>query len=108
VFKNLGVIKRYNNATSYAMAVGLLAQRIGGAPAPDYAWPRDQRTLTVVEMSEVQALLNRLGHPAGVPDGIIGPNTRGAIRDFQRARGLAPDGYVSAPLLDALRAAAAG
>ncbi|MFT6229174.1 MAG: membrane-bound lytic murein transglycosylase B [Paracoccaceae bacterium] len=108
VFKNFGVIKRYNNATSYAMAVGLLAQRIGGAPAPDYAWPRDQRTLTVVEMSEVQALLNRLGHPAGVPDGIIGPNTRGAIRDFQRARGLAPDGYVSAPLLDALRAAAAG
>jgi membrane-bound lytic murein transglycosylase B len=106
VFQNFRVIKRYNNATSYAMAVGLLGQRIGGAPADDFAWPRGQRTLTVDEMSEVQALLNRLGHPAGIPDGIIGPNTQGAIRAFQRARRLAPDGHVSAPLLDALRAAA--
>lgn len=108
VYNNFRVIKRYNNATSYAMAVGLLAERIGGAPAPDFVWPRDQRTLTVAEMSEVQSLLNRLGHPAGVPDGIIGPNTQGAIRAFQRARGLAPDGHVSAPLLDALRSAASG
>ncbi|MFT6775077.1 MAG: membrane-bound lytic murein transglycosylase B [Paracoccaceae bacterium] len=107
-YPNFRVIKRYNNATSYAMAVGILAQRIGGAADPAFAWPRDQRTLTVAEMSEVQALLGLLGHPAGVPDGIIGPNTQAAIRAFQRARGLVPDGHVSAPLLDALRAAEGG
>jgi membrane-bound lytic murein transglycosylase B len=108
VYPNFAVIKRYNNATSYAMAVGLLAQRIGGAGDPGFAWPRDQRTLTVAEMTEVQVLLGRLGHAAGVADGIIGPNTRGAIRIFQRGAGLAADGHVSAPLLDALRAAASG
>ncbi|MGG7566529.1 lytic murein transglycosylase [Rhodovulum sp. DZ06] len=105
VFNNFRVIKRYNNATSYAMAVGLLAQRIGGAPDPAYAWPRDQRRMSVEEMKEVQALLNGLGFNAGVPDGIIGPNTQGAIRAFQRSRGLPADGFVNAPLLDALRGA---
>lgn len=105
-FQNFRVIKRYNNATSYAMAVGLLGERILGAPEHDFGWPRDQRKMAIEEMKEVQALLNRLGYPAGVPDGIIGPNTRGAARDFQIAKGLPADGFVNAPLLDALRAAA--
>ena len=35
---NFRVILRYNNSTSYALAVGLLAQRIAGGPGA--AWPR--------------------------------------------------------------------
>ena len=45
VFRNFFVIKRYNNANSYAMAVGHLGDRIfGGAPIRA-EWPRGDRGL---------------------------------------------------------------
>lgn len=108
VYNNFRVIKRYNNATSYALAVGHLADRIrGGAPfVAD--WPRGDRPLSRSEKSEMQRLLTRLGHDTGGVDGIIGPNSQAAIRAFQRRIGMPPDGYASAAFLDRLRAAAGG
>jgi len=40
---------------------------------------------------EVQRLLNRWGYGVSI-DGVLGPETRDAVRDFQRRRGLADDG----------------
>ena len=42
----------------------------------------------------------------GGVDGIIGPNSRKAVRAFQRSRGLTPDGYASDKFLAQLSAAA--
>ena len=39
--RNFRAILRYNNSTSYALAVGLLAQRLAGGPGVQAPWPRD-------------------------------------------------------------------
>ncbi len=103
IFNNFRVIKRYNNATSYAMGVGHLARRIAGAPDFQAAWPRDERALSRNEKAEIQTLLARRGFNAGVADGLIGPNTIEAIRGYQRSQGLVPDGFASTGLLRRLR-----
>jgi membrane-bound lytic murein transglycosylase B len=107
-YPNFQTIKRYNNATSYALAVGLLADEIAGRGGVQAAWPRTDRPLSRAETEEMQRLLTRLGHDTQGVDGVIGPATQGAIRAFQRSRGDAPDGYASAALLDDLRRAAGG
>ena len=38
---NFRAILRYNNSTSYALAVGLLAQRLADGPGVQAPWPRD-------------------------------------------------------------------
>lgn len=99
MLKNFYVIKRYNNATAYALAVGHLADRIvGGGPlAGD--WSREHLPLTRTETAELQTELNRRGFGVGTPDGKVGPATRRGIRAYQRSRGLVPDGYASVVLL---------
>lgn len=103
VFDNFRVIKRYNNANSYAMAVGHLAARINGRPDFRATWPRGDRALSRTEKVELQRLLTARGFDTRGVDGKIGPNTIAAIRAFQRRAGLVPDGYASAALLRALR-----
>jgi membrane-bound lytic murein transglycosylase B len=102
-FDNFRVIKRYNNADSYALAVGHLADRLAGAGPIRAAWPRGDRPLTRDEREELQRLLTARGYDTGGIDGRIGPATLAAIRAFQAAAGMAPDGYVSLELLMRLR-----
>ncbi|MEM8794860.1 MAG: peptidoglycan-binding domain-containing protein [Pseudomonadota bacterium] len=47
--------------------------------------------------ADIQNRLNVLGHNAGAPDGIIGKNTRRAIRSFQGGNGLAVTGRLTNP-----------
>ncbi|QHQ37404.1 lytic murein transglycosylase [Algicella marina] len=103
IFNNFNVIKRYNNATSYAMGVGHLAARINGAPDFSAGWPRGDRALSRTEKLELQRHLNARGFSVGSPDGKIGPLTIGAIRNYQRSQGLTADGYASATLLQRIR-----
>jgi TPR repeat protein len=56
---------------------------------------------------EVQRLLARLGFDPGPADGIVGAQTRSAVRAFERSRGLPETGVVDARLLALLRAIAA-
>ena len=100
---NFSVIKRYNNATSYAMGVGHLADRILGGGPFAHSWPIGDRALSRSEVEELQTLLSRLGFDSGGVDGKLGPMTRNAIRGYQSAAGLVPDGYASGSLLDRLK-----
>jgi membrane-bound lytic murein transglycosylase B len=108
VYPNFRVIKRYNNATSYALAVSHLADRIAGAPPFVADWPRGDRSLSRDETMELQRLLTAQGYDTRGTDGIVGPNTRAAVRRWQVDAGRAPDGYVSADLLDSVRRNAGG
>ena len=103
LLRNHFVIKRYNNATSYALAIGHLADRLRGGGAFAQAWPRSERPLSIPERRELQAQLARFGYYKGSVDGKIGPMSRAAIRAFQSRAGLSADGYAGADLLNRLR-----
>ncbi|WP_291728056.1 lytic murein transglycosylase [Leisingera sp. F5] len=103
IFGNFAVLERYNTADAYVIGVGHLADRIkGGAPIQG-SWPRSDRALTLSEREEMQQRLTRAGFDTEGIDGKIGPKTIGAVRDYQAAKGLTPDGYASLHLLQELR-----
>jgi len=103
VFKNFRVVLAYNASTSYSLAVNLLADRFRGRGVIQAAWPLDERTLTRAERVELQSLLTARGFDTKGADGIVGFNTRAAIRAYQKQAGLPADGYPTASLLAALR-----
>lgn len=103
VFDNHFVIRQYNNSTAYALSVGLLADRIDGAPSLAVAWPRED-ALSLADRTAAQAALIRLGYSPGAADGVIGANTRAALRAWQKASGLPADGYLSLDMIARLRA----
>lgn len=102
VFANFRVILKYNNAASYALAVALLADRMAGRPGVAHDWPRDERPLSREERQRFQQNLARLGYDPGTPDAVLGRRTRGALRQYQKAHGLAVDGFATASLLTML------
>jgi membrane-bound lytic murein transglycosylase B len=103
IYENFFVIKRYNNATSYAVGVGHLADRIGGGGPIVQSWPRSERELSLTEKIEMQERLIARGFDPGSTDGVIGPDTIGAIRAFQTSLGMTPDGFATSALLARMR-----
>jgi membrane-bound lytic murein transglycosylase B len=93
VFPNFNVIMRWNNSESYALAVGLLADRIAGMRPLLNPPSLSEPALSKQALWSIQSRLNELGYDAGKPDGVMGPNTRAALRAFQQASGLVADGY---------------
>ena len=103
VMNNFRSILRYNNSTSYALAIGLLAERFQGGGQIVAGWPTDDEPLSRSERLELQEQLEAQGFEPGAVDGIIGANTRQAIRRVQLALGWPADGYPDRQLLKALR-----
>ena len=103
IFDNFAVIEKYNRATSYVMGVGHLADRIGGGSEIQASWPRGYNPLTFEEKMEMQRRLQSKGYGIEKIDGIIGPNTVKAIRAFQQAVGVTPDGVPSKEFLALLK-----
>ena len=100
---NFRTILRYNNSTSYALAVSLLAQRLTDGPGVQAPWPRDLPALTRSQMIALQTALNERGFDSGTPDGMMGPATRDGLRRYQRSVGLPADGYPTLELLQRLQ-----
>jgi TPR repeat protein/peptidoglycan hydrolase-like protein with peptidoglycan-binding domain len=67
-------------------------------PVPD-AWP----STTADQVKVIQTLLRDLNFSREAPDGILGPATRTAIRDYERSLGVAQTGEPSKTLFDSLR-----
>jgi membrane-bound lytic murein transglycosylase B len=105
-FSNFDALMEYNNSTAYALGVAYLAKRIGGdVDLPD-GWPEGDVPLTRTQARELQTALTGLGFDTQGIDGRIGPNSRAALRAFQRANGMTPDGYAGRRAYDAVMAAA--
>jgi peptidoglycan lytic transglycosylase B len=103
IYENFHVIEAYNPADAYVIGVGHLADRIAGGGAFDGGWPRGDRALSSDERFELQRLLTAAGFSTQRIDGIVGPLTIQAVRQYQAAEGLVPDGYASVDLLRRLR-----
>lgn len=100
---NFRTILRYNNATSYALAVNLLAQRLADGPGVQADWPREVQLLSRSQVLALQTALNARGFDCGTPDGMAGPATQRGVRQYQRSLGLAADGYPTLDLLERLQ-----
>lgn len=103
VYRNFDVIMRWNRSESYALSVGLLADRIAGAvplTRPPAAGELPLRRQAVVRM---QQRLSELGFSVGGVDGVLGPATRTALRAFQKDAGIVADGYPDRATLQALK-----
>lgn len=100
---NFRAILRYNNSTSYALAVGLLSQQLVDGPAVQAPWPRDVQALASSQLLALQTALNARGFDSGTPDGAMGPATRRGIRQYQRSLSLPADGYPTMELLQGLQ-----
>ncbi|UPQ82308.1 lytic murein transglycosylase [Pseudomonas knackmussii] len=104
VLDNFRAILRYNNSSSYALAIGLLSERFGGGGQIRASWPQGEQPLSRSERLELQERLSSQGFDPGAADGIIGANTRSAIRGFQQQLGWPADGHPTQELLGRLRA----
>ncbi len=106
LFANHFAIRKYNNSIAYALGVGLLADRFGGAGPLARAWPAET-PLALSDRIAAQQALAKLGFDPGAPDGVVGLNTRAALRAWQKANGITADGYLSLEMVRQLRGAAA-
>ncbi len=95
------VIRRYNNSVSYALAIGLTADGVQGRPGLVASWPNDA-PLSRDQRIGAQRALTALGYDTQGVDGVIGANTRAALRRWQLANGRLADGYLTAELADEL------
>lgn len=104
IFDNFKALESYNTADAYVVGVGHLADRIRGDAAFGHTWPRHLRVLDFEERIELQKRLTSAGFDTVKIDAKMGPLTIGAIRRFQQAQGVQPDGYPSLNVLERLRA----
>ncbi len=103
MIKNFSVIKRYNNADKYAIAVGLLADEIAGYGGLVQDWQRPFTKLSFEERQELQQRLSEHGYYDGKFDGKIGSGSKAAILAYQAKVGLEQDGHPSMEVLKWLR-----
>lgn len=94
-YPNFKTIKVYNNADSYALAIGLIADGISGGGDISASWPRDEQGLTRDQVQRLQQNLTAQGYDTKGTDGVMGANTRRAFAAWQAANGQTPDGFIS-------------
>lgn len=93
--KNFDVIKVYNNSSNYALGVSLLGKAIAGQGGLQKAWPRYERPLSTIQVTNLQQRLTSAGYDTKGADGVIGTNTRKAFQRWQAANGQIPDGFIT-------------
>jgi membrane-bound lytic murein transglycosylase B len=95
LYPNFNVIMKWNLSKSYALSVGILANKLVGAKGIEFIAKAESQAkpYSVAEMKNLQTQLNTLGFDTGEPDGIWGPKSRKAIRLFQLQHQLIADGY---------------
>lgn len=98
-------IRTYNNSTSYALGIGLLADRFAGGGPLVTPWPVET-PLSLSDRMAAQIALARVGFNPGPADGVIGAGTRKALRAWQQSQQLPADGYLSNDMVARLKAQA--
>lgn len=95
------VYLEWNQSMVYTTTAAYLATRLAGAPRVSPG--AGVTPLSIEAARELQTLLAGRGHDVGRIDGVIGAQTRAAVRAEQLRLGLPADGYPDQRLLSELR-----
>ena len=101
-YANFAAYTEWNNSLIYSTTAGYLATRIAGAP-PMRDPPRRWRNCRSTRSSELQQLLVRAGYNVGKVDGVLGQQSRSAVKAMQVKYGLPADSWPTAELLARMR-----
>jgi len=96
-YDNFDVYLHWNQSITYTLTAAVLATRLAGAPPFDQRSP--EQGLSGDAMKTLQQKLADKGYDVGGIDGILGVNTREAVRQEQIRLGLPVDGWPTQDLL---------
>ena len=105
-YANFAAYTEWNNSLIYSTTAGYLATRIAGAP-PMQRPTGPVAQLPFSELRELQQLLVRAGFDVGKVDGVMGQQSRTAVKAMQIKFGLPADSWPTAELLARMRGARA-
>lgn len=101
-YPNFAAYTEWNNSLIYSTTAGYLATRIAGAaPMRKPAGPVAQ--LPFNELKQLQQLLVEAGFNVGKVDGVLGQQSRAAVKAMQIKHGLPADSWPTAELLTRMR-----
>jgi lytic murein transglycosylase len=101
-YPNFKIYTEWNQSLNYATTAAYLATRLAGAPRVSEG-RGETDGLDFAQTRELQQILAKRGYDVGKIDGIIGAQTRAAVRDMQKKTGLPADAYPTPELLSRLR-----
>jgi len=101
-YANFAAYTEWNNSLIYATTAGYLATRIAGSP-PMRQPAQPVAQLQFNEIKELQQLLVRAGFNVGKVDGVLGQQSRVAVKAMQQKYGLPADSWPTAELLARMR-----
>jgi lytic murein transglycosylase len=101
-YANFAAYTEWNNSLIYSTTAGYLATRIAGAP-PMQRPSGPIAQLPFSELRELQQLLVRAGYDVGKVDGVMGQQSRSAVKAMQIKFGLPADSWPTAELLARMR-----
>ena len=101
-YANFAAYTEWNNSLIYSTTAGYLATRIAGA-APMRRPSAPVAQLPFNELRELQQLLVRAGFNVGKVDGVMGQQSRSAVKAMQIKYGLPADSWPTAELLTRMR-----
>ena len=93
VYDNFSTIMKWNYSQNYALAVGMLADRIIGISHGLKDSEPGRNFFTNENLKTLQQKLLEKKFEIGKPDGIWGPKTRNAVQKYQLQNGLIADGF---------------
>jgi hypothetical protein len=97
-YENFGAYTEWNNSLIYSTTAAYLATRIAGAPPMRKPSVRVAQ-LSFGEIKQLQQLLVRAGFDVGKVDGVLGQQSRSAVKAMQVKYGLPADSWPTAELL---------
>jgi lytic murein transglycosylase len=104
-YANFAAYTEWNNSLIYSTTAAYLATRIAGAP-PMRRPAGAVAQLPFSEIKELQQLLVRAGFDVGKVDGVLGQQSRTAVKAMQVKFGLPADSWPTAELLAKMRGGA--
>lgn len=101
-YPNFDVYLGWNSSLVYSTTAAYFATRLAGAPRVGRG-KTSVDSLNATQTKQLQTILAKAGYDVGKIDGVIGEQTRAAVKDVQLRLGLPADSYPTTDLLARIR-----